>query len=322
MSHTKRPVDKGTIRLIPYKIEQIVEETKEIPAGVALMQAPEVWNESEKGSGIVIAVLDTGCQPDHPDLKDRIIDGYNFTRDYKGDIKNFADNNGHGTHVCGTIAATLNNSGVVGMAPEAKLLVLKVLQGDGSGSTKNIIEAINYAVDWRGPNGEKVRIISMSLGGPENEPALHEAVKRAVKENVLIVCAAGNEGDGDEETVEQSYPASYREVVSVGAVSLDKKLARFSNTNQDIDVVGPGEKILSTYLEGKYAVLSGTSMATPHVSGAAALIIKQCEKDFKRELTEDEIYAQLIKRTVSLGYSKQAEGNGLVVLTEGYGEKE
>ncbi|MBO9128143.1 S8 family peptidase [Bacillus sp. 165] len=320
MSQTKHPIEKGTIRLIPYKVEQIVDETTEIPAGVALLQAPEVWDESEKGKGIVIAVLDTGCEPDHPDLVERIIDGYNFTSDHKSDVKNFADNNGHGTHVCGTIAASLNNAGVVGMAPEVKLLVLKVLQGDGAGSTKGIIDAIHYALDWRGPNGEKVRIISMSLGGPEDETALHEAVKRAVEENVLVVCAAGNEGDGDDQTVELSYPGSYREVVSVGAVSLDKKLARFSNTNQDIDVVGPGEKILSTYLNGKYAVLSGTSMATPHISGAAALIIKQCEKDFKRTLTEDEIYAQLVKRTVSLGYSKQAEGNGLLILTEGYGE--
>ena len=119
-----------------------------------------------KGQDVVVAVLDTGCDTNHIDLKDRIIGGRNFTKDYEADPNVYLDNNGHGTHVAGTIAATENGVGVLGVAPLAKMLVLKVLAGDGSGSYEQIIEAIHYAVNWRGPNQEKVRIISMSLGGP------------------------------------------------------------------------------------------------------------------------------------------------------------
>ena len=103
------------------------------------------------------------------------------------------------------------------------------------------------------------------------------------------------------------------EVIEVGAVNLERKIACFSNSNQEIDLVAPGDEILSTYPEGKYAVLSGTSMATPHVA-ALALLIKQCEKEYSRKLSEPEIYAQLIKRTVPLGYERTSEGNGLIDL--------
>ncbi len=299
--------------LVPYTVNEVKQVATEVPEGVALMNAPAVWDESRRGQGVVVAVLDTGCQTDHPDLKDRVVGGRNFTADYDGDPEQFEDNNGHGTHVAGTIAAIQNRQGVVGMAPEASLLILKVLQGDGGGSYQGIVDAINYAIQWRGPQGEAVRVISMSLGGPEDSPELHDAIKRAIVANIIVVCAAGNTGKE-----EKQYPGGYHEVVGVGAVDLQKVLAKFSTMNQEIDVVAPGVEILSTYLGGKYAKLSGTSMATPHVSGALALIINQCEKDFGRMLTEDEIYAQLCKRTVTLGYKKFKEGNGFVDLTFGY----
>ncbi|AZQ48053.1 serine protease [Bacillus sp. GX] len=302
------------IQLIPFTVEKVVEQVNEIPPGVQLIHAPQVWEKSAKGKDIVVAVLDTGCDMNHIDLKDRIIGGRNFTKDYEGDPNIYLDNNGHGTHVAGTIAATENGVGVLGVAPLAKMLVLKVLAGDGSGSYEQIIEAIHYAVNWRGPNKERVRVISMSLGGPQDVPELHEAIQNAVKQDVLVVCAAGNNGDCDDNTEELDYPGAYAEVIEVGAVNLERKIACFSNSNQEIDLVAPGDKILSTYLEGKYAVLSGTSMATPHVAGALALLIKQCEREYGRKLSEPEIYAQLIKRTVPLGYERTSEGNGLIDL--------
>lgn len=302
------------IKLIPYKIEAVVDNTLEVPQGISFIGAPSIWNDSDKGKGVVVAVLDTGCQHDHPDLKDRIIDGKNFTTDSNQDPACFADENGHGTHVAGTIAATINNEGVVGVAPEAKLLILKVLSNRGGGQYKWIIEAIQYAVNWRGPNNEKVRVISMSLGGPQDIPELHEAIKYAVDQNILVVCAAGNDGDGRDDTIERSYPGAYNEVVQVGAIDFNRKLAPFTNTNDEIDLVAPGVNILSTFPKGKYARLSGTSMATPHVSGALALLINLSEKEFNRPLSEPEIYAQLIKRTISIGYKKSAEGNGLLSL--------
>jgi major intracellular serine protease len=300
--------------LFPTVVHEVKEQTNEIPQGVDMIQAPREWEEARYGEGVVVAVLDTGCQLDHPDLAPNIIGGRNFTTDYNGDPDRYEDNHYHGTHVAGTIAAARNDQGVAGVAPKAKLLILKVLTGEGSGNYEWMIKAIEYALTWKGPNGERVRVISMSLGGPEDEPALHEAIIKAVRQQVLVVVAAGNEGDNNPDTPELSYPGAYNEVIQVGAVDLQGKLAEFSNTNNEVDVVAPGVKILSTYPGGKYGVLSGTSMATPHVSGALALIINECEKEFGRSLTEDELYAQLCKRTIPLGFGARAEGNGFVNL--------
>ena len=304
------------IRLIPFDIKEVVKSANEIPKGVQMIQAPVLWEKGKKGDGVVIAIIDTGCQIDHPDLKNRIIGGKNFTKDYKGDKDNYNDNNGHGTHVAGTVAATENDTGVLGVAPLAKLLILKVLSQDGSGKYKNIIEAIKYATDWKGPNNERVRVISMSLGGTLDVKKLHTAVKNAVDSGIMVICAAGNEGDNNSDTDELSYPAAYNESIAVGAVDYDKKIATYSNSNDNVDLVAPGNEILSTYLNGKYARLSGTSMATPHISGAAALIINEMEAAYGRTLTEAELYAQLIKKTIPIGYDKKSEGNGMIDLSK------
>lgn len=296
------------VRLFPYELVEQLETVNEIPKGVEIIQAPEIWPET-KGKGITVAVLDTGCDTDHPDLMDRIIGGYNFTKDDGGDSLKFEDYNGHGTHVAGTIAATLNNSGVVGVAPEANLLILKVLGKNGSGQYAWIIKAIQYAID------QKVDIISMSLGGPNDVKALHDVIIEAVNQKILVVCAAGNDGDGKDSTDEFGYPGFYNEVISVGAVNLERKSSGFTNSNNQVDLVAPGEKIISTYLNGTYATLSGTSMATPHVSGALALLKVISNAAFERDLTVPELYSQLIKRTVPLGNSPNIEGNGLVYLT-------
>lgn len=296
------------MRVIPYKVIQEEEQVNEVPKGVELIQAPKVWNET-KGAGIKIAVLDTGCDIDHPDLKDRIIGGRNFTDDNNSNPDIYEDYNGHGTHVAGTIAAQENDAGVIGVAPEAGLLIVKVLNKNGSGQYDWIINGIHYAIE------QNADIISMSLGGPADVPELYDAIQTAVKKNILVVCAAGNEGDGNDSTDEFAYPGSYNEVISVGAINLQRDSSEFTNSNNEIDVVAPGEGIISTYLNGKYATLSGTSMAAPHVSGALALIKDYSIRYFGRKLTEPELYAQLIRRTVPLGNSPKFEGNGLVYLT-------
>ncbi|RBP96337.1 major intracellular serine protease [Cytobacillus firmus] len=296
------------VRIIPYKVIQQEEEVKEVPKGVELIQAPKIWNET-KGKGIKIAVLDTGCDVNHPDLKDRIIGGRNFTDDDASSPDIYSDYNGHGTHVAGTIAANENDAGVIGVAPEAELLIVKVLNKDGSGQYEWIINGLHYAIE------QNADIISMSLGGPADVPELHDAIKAAVKKNILVVCAAGNEGDGDDSTDEFAYPGCYNEVISVGAINLERNSSEFTNSHNEIDLVAPGEGILSTFLNGKYATLSGTSMAAPHVSGALALIKDFANRHFERKLSEPELYAQLIRRTVPLGNSPKLEGNGLVYLT-------
>ncbi|MFQ3546677.1 S8 family peptidase [Halobacillus rhizosphaerae] len=301
-------------KLIPYRIEEVMEAPSEVPEGIQLIEAPALWERTEQGKGTVVAIIDTGCQTDHPDLKGRIIDGKNFTTDYNSDESNYNDNNGHGTHVAGTIAAIENGEGVVGAAPQSSLLILKVLAGSGSGKFEWIINAIDYATNWTGPNGEKVRVISMSLGGPTDIPELHEVIQTAVEKDISVVCAAGNEGDGREDTDEFAYPGSYSEVIEVGAIDFNLNIADFTNTNHEIDLVTPGVNILSTYKGSKYAKLSGTSMATPHVSGGLALLIPLVEAQFGRKLSEAEIYAQLVKRTLPIGHAKTAEGNGVLAL--------
>jgi major intracellular serine protease len=296
------------VHVIPFKVLEHAEKVNEVPKGVEMIQAPKIWDQT-KGKGITVAILDTCCDITHPDLKERIIGGRNFTNDDGGKADEYKDYNGHGTHVAGTIAATKNNTGVVGVAPEANLLIIKVLDKNGSGQYEWIINGINYAIEQRAD------IISMSLGGPEDLPELHTAIQKAISNNILVICAAGNEGDGVDSTDEFDYPGSYNEVISVGAIDLERHSSNFSNSNNEVDLVGPGEKILSTFLDGKYATLSGTSMATPHVSGAMALIKALSITSFERDLTATELYAQLIKRTVPLGNSPKLEGNGLIYLT-------
>ncbi|WP_245855837.1 S8 family peptidase [Bacillus oleivorans] len=307
-------ITRSRIHLKPFQLGRVSYQAVETtPYGIEMINAPSQWSEAQ-GNDVVVAVLDTGCDLTHPDLRDRIIGGRNFT---STDSNDYSDSHYHGTHVAGTIAASLNGVGVVGVAPKVKLLILKVLDANGSGSYDSLINAIQYAISWRGPNQEKVRVISMSLGGPNDVPALHDAIKRAVNSGILVVCASGNSGDGSDRTDETTYPGYYNEVVSVGAVDQNQKLAPFSNTNEEIDFVAPGVNVLSTYPGNRLATLSGTSMATPHVSGAAAILIQKAEKESGRTLTEPEIYDLLRENTVSIGLSRNAQGNGLLYLQGG-----
>jgi major intracellular serine protease len=304
-------------KLFPIKVSSVGINPKEIPWGVNAIGAPKLWDKT-KGEGIIVAVLDTGIDSKHPDLMNRVVGGRNFTRDYNGDPDNFNDNQSHGTHVAGTIAATVNNMGVIGVAPKVGILVGKVLGGDGSGDYDSIINGIYWAVQWRGKNGERVRIINMSLGGPAHIRELHQAIKYAIANGVSVVCASGNEGDSNTFTNEYSYPGAYEEVIEVGATDSYENLAVFSNTNSTIDVVAPGVRITSTIPSsmGSYSVQSGTSMATPHVSGALALLISYYERRNKKKLTEMEAYNLLIEYTRDLTHIRESgDGKGLVDLS-------
>jgi major intracellular serine protease len=294
------------MKLLPFEVNSLQSTASQIPYGVNQCQAPDVWEAAERGSGIVVAILDTGIDRNHPDLKGNIIGGRNFTNE--GSVDDFSDGNGHGTHVAGTIAA---NGSISGVAPEAKLLIGKVLGSDGSGTNRGITKAIKWAADWTGKNGEKVRVINMSLGGRYSDPDQYRAILYAVSKGILVVVASGNEGDRREDTFEYGYPALYNECITVAACDENKKLAYFSNNHLQVDIIAAGIDVLSTYPKSQYARLSGTSMATPHIAGMIALIIKIGEKQFKRTLTESEIFALLAKCSCSLGYEKSSEGNGL-----------
>jgi major intracellular serine protease len=310
--------EQKIMKLLPFEVQGLQSTSFEIPYGVNQLQAPEIWAQGEKGSGIVIAVLDTGIDTNHPDLKPNIIDGRNFTNE--GCESDYSDNNGHGTHCAGTIAGVENEKGVVGVAPEAKLLIGKVLDKNGSGSYRDIINGIKWATKWKGKNGEKTRIISMSLGGSYDDKNLEEAILEACAKGILVVVASGNEGDNNENTFEYGYPALYNECITVGAIDENYKIAYFSNNHKQVDVVASGVDVLSTYPINQYARLSGTSMATPHIAGVMALLIKLGEKKFKRELTESELYGLLAKVCCSLDYEASTEGHGLPELNRFFEE--
>jgi subtilisin family serine protease len=226
--------------------------------GLSLFKIPEQWKRT-KGEGVRVAVLDTGIERDHPDLRDAIDKAKDFTASRFG----VADRQGHGTHVAGTIGARKNEQGVVGVAPECRLLIGKVLGDDGSGTDDSVAKGIDWAV------AEGAHLLSMSLGSPYPSQAIYGAIQRALQQNRFVVCAAGN--DGRPNSV--NYPARWDETVAVGAVDKDGKLARFSSQGEELDICAPGENVLSTFLNGGYAKLSGTSMATPFVSGVVALVL-------------------------------------------------
>ncbi len=299
------------VKLVPYKInDKLRGKDIKSPYGVDMIKAKSIWPEAKKGEGIKIAVIDSGCDINHDSIKDNIIGVRNFTDEDRKNQNIVIDRVGHGTHVIGTIAAKGQNNTVVGVAPNVGIYVLKAIDRTGSGKLSWVVNAINYAVKL------KVDIISMSLGMSQSNDKLERAIKEAINKDILVVCAAGNDGDGNSESFEYSYPAAYPDVISVGAVDKNGVPASFSNSNLAIDLLAPGVNILSTFPNNQFAILSGTSMAAPHVSGSLALLKNWSYKEFQRNLSQRELYAQLIKHTKLLDYSRTTQGNGLVYLEE------
>ncbi|WP_409253806.1 S8 family peptidase [Bacillus sp. SCS-153A] len=219
------------------------------------------WDYTRGSSGQEIAVLDTGVDYYHPDLDGKTLLGYDFVdNDYYP-----MDLNGHGTHVAGTAAAETNNGrGVAGMAPDTKILAVRVLDANGSGSLADIADGIRYAAD------AGAEVLNLSLGCDCNTTTLKNAVDYAWNKGAVVVAAAGN--DGVSTTFE---PASYANAIAVGAVDSNDNKASFSNYGTWVDVTAPGVSIASTVPNNGYSYMSGTSMASPHVAGLAGLLASQ-----------------------------------------------
>lgn len=246
--------------LPPFKVEAVfVSMAETMDWGLELMGIPALWRMT-KGEDIKVAVLDTGCALNHTDLRDAILDAKDFTRSKSGP----GDVSGHGTHCAGTIAARQNSTGVIGVAPKSKLLIGKVLGDDGTGSAQSVAAGVRWAVD------QGADIISMSLGSPVASSEIYEAIKVAEQAGKFVIAAAGNEGPSLD-TV--GYPGRYPETIAVGAIDRRKQITRFSSRGEAVDICAPGDQILSTYPPNNLAKLSGTSMATPFVSGVVALML-------------------------------------------------
>ncbi|MBI5883170.1 MAG: S8 family peptidase [Elusimicrobia bacterium] len=231
-------------------------EDPEQPWGIQRVNAAGAWAKTQ-GAGVRVAVIDTGIDYNHPDLKGNVYGGANVVNEAKP--KDYMDDQGHGTHVSGTIAALKDGKGVVGVAPKAKLFGVKVLDAEGSGDYSTIIAGIQWAVK------NKMQVANMSLGAEEGMDALHEAIKAATSAGLLIVAAAGNNGG------KVGYPAAYPEVVAVSASNSADKITSFSSRGPEIAFIAPGANIKSSFMGGGYENLDGTSMACPHVVGLAAL---------------------------------------------------
>ena len=237
---------------------------QELPWGVDRIDADLAWSTT-KGTGVKVAIVDTGIDMDHPDLAANIKGGTN-TIAPKGRYKdpdNFDDDHGHGSHCAGIVAAIDNSDGVIGVAPEAWLYGVKVLSRSGSGQTSDCIEGVQWCAD------NSMDVISMSWGSTTYDQALYDACAAAWAAGCVLVGAAGNSGVESPDL----YPAGYEPVMAISATDSSDSIASFSNYGTEIELGAPGVYIYSTYKDGGYATMSGTSMACPHVSGVAALAI-------------------------------------------------
>ncbi|MDT4895576.1 MAG: hypothetical protein QOH25_653 [Acidobacteriota bacterium] len=267
------------------------------------ISALRAWFKTTGSRKVVVAVLDSGVEYTHFDLInnmwERPADMSPYFDDELGEFNDLhgfnatdrlrdpMDDNGHGTHCAGIIGAEGNNGyGIAGINWDVKIMPLKFLDANGSGTTKDAIEAINYVIE-RKRAGVNVRVISASWGSTQKSRALHDAIKKAGDEGILFVAAAGNNSDDSDKR--PHFPAGYDlpNMVAVAALDRNDQLASFSNYGaKSVHIAAPGKEILSTWLKGEFYVASGTSMATPEVAGVAALILSTSPKMSVKELRD------------------------------------
>ncbi|MGM1049926.1 MAG: S8 family peptidase [Bacillota bacterium] len=231
-----------------------------VPWGVKQIRAPQAWSIST-GHRIKIGVIDTGVDFSHPDLQHSVTRGVNLVN--RGMLP--YDDNGHGTHISGTIAAANSTQGMIGVAPRSTVYPVKAFDHNGSAFVSDIVMGIDWCVNTG------VDIINMSFGMQTRSRALLDIVSKAYQSGVIIVASSGN--DGKRRSVD--YPARYPQTISVGATDRNRRIPPFSNRGQYVDIYAPGDKIVSAWLHGKYHEMSGTSMATSHISGTIALLLAQ-----------------------------------------------
>lgn len=228
------------------------------PWGIRKIGAPDAWSVST-GNQVRIGVIDTGVDFNHPDLRNSLARGVNLLNQMSLPF----DDNGHGTHIAGTIAASGGSKSMMGVAPRSLIYPVKAFDHNGSAYVSDIILGIDWCVQNR------MNIINMSFGMKSKSQSLQNTVRRAYNAGIVVVASSGN----DKKSKGADYPARYAHTISVGATGKDGRIAPFSNHGPRIDIYAPGEKIKSCWLGGGYREMNGTSMATSHVSGSIALLL-------------------------------------------------
>jgi subtilisin family serine protease len=256
---------------------------------------------SEEKPKVRVAILDSGIDKQHEDLVGRVVKEYNAINP-KEEVK---DIYGHGTAVAGIIAANNNTRGILGIVPNSDIYSIKVLSDNGKGN----IQALTRGIDWAIDN--KVDLINISFGMPNDKSELREAINKAVEAGIIIVASAGNKYG-----LKSDYPARYDNVISVNAVSPELKIASFSAKGK-IDFVGPGVDIITTITGNNYGVVKGTSIATAHVTGTIAYLLANKEQfnipDQNDSRYFDKVYKILKEKSSKLG-EENIYGNGLIQL--------
>ncbi|PIR16620.1 MAG: hypothetical protein COV48_09575 [Elusimicrobia bacterium CG11_big_fil_rev_8_21_14_0_20_64_6] len=265
-------------------------DAAEVPWGIARVDAPAAWAVT-RGEGVKVAVIDTGIDCNHSDLKANCAGGYNAL-DSK---KPYMDDNAHGTHVAGTIAGVLDGKGVVGVAPKARLYAVKVLDKDGAGGLSSIIKGLI----WAGNN--RMDVANMSLGAPMGTIFMRAALKYASARGVAVFAAAGNDGGS------VNYPGAYPEAIAISALAPNETIAKFSSRGNQVAFIAPGVDVKSSVPGGGYDNYAGTSMATPHMTGLGALAVARGAHG------EAAVRAALIRAATRVhGLSASEQGAGVV----------
>ena len=275
---------------------------QELTWGIERIEADKAWKRTE-GAKIKVAILDTGIDLGHPDLRKNIKGSINMIKPGKS----AKDDNGHGTHIAGVIAAVNNGIGVIGTGPKIHLYAVKILDKKGRGWLSDLIEGLDWCID------NKMQVVNMCFGSYFHNQSFHDAIIEAYQAGITLVASAGNNGEYDGFV---EYPAKYAETIAVSAVDQYGNFASFSSFGSEIDLTAPGVDIKSTYKKGSYKIMSGTSMSAPHVTGVVALILKTKVKyyDFDGDKIWDpyEIRIKLKVTAEALGMDPDKQGAGLV----------
>jgi subtilisin len=257
-------IDEKMYAHIPIGICQEIKILKQIvPWGINRIGSRMVNAMGNTGKGIKIGILDTGIDYLHEDLSRNYKGGYNFI-DNNTDARDY---NGHGTHVAGIIAALDNDVGIVGVAPDAYIYSVRILDFAATGTASDITAGLEWCLN------NNMQIVNMSLGSHEDSISVTRAIDVLYDHGILLIAAAGNSGNGTGTGDSIDNPARYNSVVAVGATDINDNRASFSSTGPKLEISAPGKDIYSLLPGNKYASLSGTSMASPHVAGVAALVM-------------------------------------------------